>query len=413
LIAMRRREHWNVDRLPLAILLNVQVFCLIATWICPGSDVSILSRHATLFALPFACAAAASLVAWQFLPVTGTPIAQAAAANFLWILRAICVGELACSIGLVLTPFDILLAGGAFLLLAASELLEACGMNSETRVWTAEAILGAGALYFIAVGVLTLHRGFGMFILLGLGVALSAVRILVLRSPSLAVLDRPLHWTSLTMPMAAVALGIVRHLTNSQVVWMGANSLALLLAAAFYFWRGLETGRKSLHVLAAIILNIAIAFLARELTLTDPQFFMIPIGISALALVELLKREIPESFHNPLRYAGALVILVSPTYSIVGGSWIHLITLMIASVAVALLAIGLRVRALLYTGTAFLAADLTAMLVRTSMYDANILWIAGLLLGGGIIALGAYCEKHREELISRMHLVASTLKTWE
>jgi hypothetical protein len=185
------------------------------------------------------------------------------------------------------------------------------------------------------------------------------------------------------------------------------------LAAAFYFWRGIEGNRKELHVLAAFILNIALALLWRELEWTDPQFFMVPIGISVLVLIELLKAEIPERFHNPLRYVGALVILVSPTFHIVGGSWIYLLSLMVLSVAVALVAIGLRVRALLYMGSAFLLADLTAMLVRGYFQSSNVLWIAGLVLGAGIIALGAYCERHRELLQSRMHLLASTLKTWE
>ena len=48
-----------------------------------------------------------------------------------------------------------------------------------------------------------------------------------------------------------------------------------------------------------------------------------------LWLVELLKREIPESYRDPLRYAGALTILVSPTFHIVSGSWLHLISLMV------------------------------------------------------------------------------------
>ena len=134
-----------------------------------------------------------------------------------------------------------------------------------------------------------------------------------------------------------------------------------------------------------------------------------------MALVELFpaREKIPERFRNPLRYAGALVILVSPTFSIVGGSWVHLLTLMIASVAIVLLGIGLRVRALLYTGTAFLVADLVAIVVRGSVDNPNLLWIAGVLVGAGIVALGAYCEKHREDLVMRMHLLSSTLRTWQ
>jgi len=90
---------------------------------------------------------------------------------------------------------------------------------------------------------------------------------------------------------------------------------------------------------------------------------MIPVGITILALVEILKREIPAVWHNPLRYAGALTILVSPTFHIVDRSWLHLITLMVLATSVLLVSIGLRLRALMYTGVAFLVADLIAMVI--------------------------------------------------
>jgi hypothetical protein len=192
------------------------------------------------------------------------------------------------------------------------------------------------------------------------------------------------------------------------------NSLALLLVAAFYFWRGLEEQRRlPLLVAAAVVLNIALALLWRELHWSDPQFFMIPLGVSILSLVQLLKPEIPVGLHDPLRYLGALTILVSPTFEIVGGSWIPLLTLMIAAVAITLVAMGLRVRALMYTGTAFLAADLAAMVVRGSLDRPNVLWIAGLVVGAAVLALAAYCERHREHVLQRLRLLAAELQTWD
>src|SRR5262249_21209231 len=147
------------------------------------------------------------------------------------------------------------------------------------------------------------------------------------RRPALAPVRRPFALTAFAMPMIAVALGVYRHFA-APPTWLGANSLALLLAAGFYFWRGLECKHKPWLVLAGVILNVALMLLWDELAWTDPQFFMIPIGVSVLALTQLLHDEIPQRFHDPLRYLGALTILVSPTFHIVGGSWIHIATLM-------------------------------------------------------------------------------------
>ncbi|MCH8830892.1 MAG: hypothetical protein IID45_15055 [Planctomycetes bacterium] len=220
--------------------------------------------------------------------------------------------------------------------------------------------------------------------------------------------------TGTALPLLTILLGVVRHLTVPQPDWLGVNSLALLAAAAFYFWRGIERRNKPFLLLSAGVLNAGLAMLWRELQFSDPQFFMIPIGISILGLVQLLKREIPDRLHDPLRYLGALVILVSPVFHIVGdGSWLHLFTLMVAAVGVTLVAIGLRVRALMYTGTAFLLADLVAMVVRGSVDHPTLLWIVGILFGAAVIVLAAVCERHREQLLTRMRRLTAELESWE
>jgi hypothetical protein len=409
-MAWTGRATWA--RLPLAMLLNVHVLGFVPALVCPDASLTALSLHGNALALPIAVAAGLSLIAWQFAPVpTETELGPTIA--FRGILRGLCLaGVLAPLSHPSIDNLGALLAIAAFGSAALAEFIAGCRTGSEARVWVGEAIVAGGAVYLLHFGVLIVHHEFLMFTLLGVGIALKVLKECTARIPSLAVLARPLGATSFVMPLVAVAVGVARHFL-APVDWLGANSLAMLMAAAFYFWRGIEDERKEFHVLAAIVLNIALALLWRELAWSDPQFFMVPIGISILTLVELFHREIPARFRNSLRYAGALVILVSPTFHIVGGSWVHLLTLMIASVAIVLLGIGLRVRAMLYTGTAFLVADLVALVVRGSVDNPNLLWIAGVLVGAGIVALGAYCEKHREDLALRMHLLASTLKTWQ
>jgi hypothetical protein len=139
---------------------------------------------------------------------------------------------------------------------------------------------------------------------------------------------------------------------------------------------------------------------------------MVPLGASVLLLVQLLRREIPARLHDPLRYAGALMVLVSPTFHIVGGSWVHLLALMVLSIGVMLAAIATRVRALLYAGSAFLAADLVAMVVRGGIDDPSLLWVAGLAVGAGVLALGAFAERHREHLLQRVRVLSAALAAW-
>ena len=59
-----------------------------------------------------------------------------------------------------------------------------------------------------------------------------------------------------------------------------------------------------------------------------------------IAVVQLLKRELPREAQDPLRYIGALIVLVSPLFHIIDGSWIHLVSLLVLCVLVVLLAIG-------------------------------------------------------------------------
>jgi hypothetical protein len=299
-----------------------------------------------------------------------------------------------------------------------------CGESDETerfdgraaaqgRVWAALMIVAAGVGHLAMCGVITFGHGFSMFVVLGTGLLAWVISQLAARSAKTDFLTAPLAITGQCLPAVTVAIGLGRHFTDRHSIWLGMNSLALLMAAAFYFWRGLERRNSALLTGSAVIVNVALAFLWNELSWSDPQFFMFPLGVSLLGLVELLRSEIPEKAINPLRYAAALVILVSPTFHIVGGSWLHLFSLMVISVAVTLVAMGLRIRALMYTGVGFLVADLIAMLVRGSIDNPSILWIAGITFGTLVIGLAAYCERHREKLLQRMRLVASELDAWE
>jgi hypothetical protein len=406
----RNKGLWE----PALVLLNWQVLSLAISLLAPDA-VSLFAAemaHAAKLMVPMAALAAVSLLAWRRSAERDDATPLVIFHHFT--LHGVWAGLLILSLTLPALPlYDVILGALSFFVVAVAECVSACRHRSELRAWVAAALTGAAVGYLAYFRILHLGNGVGMFVVLGLGLLLWIGRELTLRRPMVDVLARPLGVLAYVMPAVTVVLGIGRHLITPEPAWLGVNSLAILLAGGFYFWRGLELQRRDLLTAAGVILNVALALLWRELHWTDPQFFMIPIGLTVLALVQMFRTELPGSLVDPLRYLGALLILVSPVFHIVGGSWIHLFTLMVASVLVVFLAIGLRVRALVYSGTGFLLADLVAMLVRGAVDHPNLLWLAGLSLGAGVLALAAYCERNREVLLQRMRLLSQTLQRWD
>lgn len=300
----------------------------------------------------------------------------------------------------------------AWFSLSAAAVIRAIRLQNSACVWLGEAVFVAALAYFHVAGVLNVSDSIVEFLVLFGGVALWCIGQSITIGTRFAVLAKPFQQTGFWLPLAVLPIAILRQFEHGDTVWTGANSLPLLGSAMFYFWRGMERQQLGTTILSAVLLNVACLFFCNDLHWTDPQVFLIPLGISVLAITELMNREIPAAYHDRLRFVGSLMILVSPTFNIVTGSWLHILTLMIASALLALVAIGLRVRVLLYTSTAFLLADLVALVARGSVDEPNVLWITGVALGALIIALGAACENHRETILARLRGLAAELEQW-
>jgi hypothetical protein len=393
------------------MLANGLALTLVVQWSAPEAESILeLTPAAWRIAAPaLAAAAAVSVAIWQ----RGHSDLATVQRVLLRFVAGLSLASLAPDVATGLSAAQAALVVITFAFLAGVELWSARRDEDERRVWLAEAVVGIAVGYLAAFGVIEFGRGLAMYVVLVCGLLLSLFGHLASRSVRTAVCTRTFCLTGLYLPLVTVGLGLYRHFAYAQTAWRGANSLALLIAAGFYFWRGLDRGEKRWVVTSAVIVDIALALLWRELDWSDPQLFLVPVGLSVLGVVELLKNEIPQPAHTPLRYVGALVILASPTFDVVSGSWLHILCLMVSSVALTLLAMGLRVRALMYTGTAFLVADLLAMLVHGSLRHLDVLWIAGLLLGAAVLSLAAFCENHRELLHQRLRLLAAELEAWE
>jgi len=298
----------------------------------------------------------------------------------------------------------------ASLMMAIQEFLVAARERREAGVWLAMGIVGMCALILLVHGWLFINSGYGVLVAVLVGLLMQWLSTICTKYKSFAVASRPLRVVGLTLPLLVTGFGIVSLvLLPTSMPWI---ALAIFMAAFSHAYQGWTTGQRWHVWLAITIANIGIANLNRMWGFEDLQLYLAPIGISVLGLVELMKREIPVSAHKPIRIVGSLFILVSPIFDIVAGSWWHMFSLMVLSVLVVLIAIGLRVRVLMFTGIAFLFADLLAMLVRSAIDHPQMLWASGLSLGLLVMAIAAICEVYRERLLSRMRFLSSELATW-
>ncbi|MGV3485997.1 MAG: DUF2157 domain-containing protein [Planctomycetaceae bacterium] len=290
--------------------------------------------------------------------------------------------------------------------IAANEWWVAVRDQRERHVWSGIVVVAMAVVWFNE------HHTFAVsdWLIRSALILIAPVALYLARQWSghsrLGILVRGLKIIGLASPFIVTAWSLLdwqRH---------AVESLTVFAAAMVLFVYSRATGQRRYTVASAVIMNLGIAALWADLSFTDPQFYLVPIGLTVIGLVQLLREELPAQARDPLRYVGALAILVSPCFEILGGSWWHLASLMVLSVVVILLAIGLRLRALIHTGAAFLCVDLVAMVIRSTIDHPGMLWMIGLLVGAVVIAIAAVCENHRERLLSRIRLLSAELSTW-
>lgn len=329
------------------------------------------------------------------------------------ILRAGLVVLSILSLNVELYPYILVIAMAVgFVVVAVSEIAQAVRKQQETYVWTACASLAIGGLFLFCQDIISFGVGISQFVLLGISMTGLVLARVAENNSNLAIIRRPMYTIGQTLPTLVASMAILRQLGGLGTSVTGFNSLALMLAAGIYFHQAITTRKRIFAFMAALIMNAGLTLLWRSMQWNELEFYLVPIGLSILGFVEMLKKELPTKAHDPLRYIGALTILVSPVFDILGGSWGHMFVLMVLSTVVTLLAIGLRIRVLMYTGSAFLLADLIAMVVRSTMDHPSLLWVCGVALGAGVIALAAFCENHRENLLARIRFVTAELATW-
>lgn len=411
LLLVNRQTLSRLQRTILAILANVHGLLLV------GGSMGMQGVATSLFASPesnllrlYFAALTISVIVFEYL----RPRLEEDLVEVWQVILRICGGLAVFTslLGESPTPVMSVITIATFSAAAIFEFWNAVRRQEELYIWNALVVIAGCAGWLVVERLIVPGAGMSQIMLM----ILSAITLTVAEKSRdhqrAHILIRPMRIIGVVLPLVVSFLALLRtSMAGSDV--RGLQALAVFGCAAIYFHQWLLSRRRLFLLLAGAVVNLAFVLLWRSLHFSDPQFYMVPIGLSVLGLIEILKKELPSSSHDPLRYIGALIILVSPVFDILSGSWAHLLSLLVLSTLVVLLSIGLRLRALMYTGTAFILADLAGMIFRATEDRMSLLWIGGLGLGVAVIALAAICENHRDRVLARIRSLSAALATWE
>jgi hypothetical protein len=168
-------------------------------------------------------------------------------------------------------------------------------------------------------------------------------------------------------------------------------------------------GSANQGLLGALFINFGVWVLLGsrdELAfVTHPQLWLIPMGLILLGAEFINRSQLAPWPSAVLRTLGLLCIYLSSTFDMLltglGNSVVLPVVLALLSVLGALLGILLRMRAPLLFGSAFLGVVIFAQIWHAAVdrQQAWVWWACGILLGLTILALFAYFEKHRNNVL--------------
>ena len=280
--------------------------------------------------------------------------------------------------------------------------------SDERSAFLAQGVLALGYLSVRLLGM-GAHPGPGDSLAALVGGALfTGLYFFVQREGSgLEVFRRPALVGAYLFPLAGLL----------SAPWGEPLQVAALLVghAAHFAALGTHPARRGLASLASVVAFNAALFLVWQGTgAGEPQYYVIPAGLSLLALLRVFRASIEEDTYARLRAVAVTGIYVAGAWKPLmfsdGGSMLLCVVLCVVGVG---FGIALRIRSYVYLGTAFLVTCIAANLVRFGMRDHRVaaasLFMLGLLVIGSMVMLSAY----RAALLQRYVRVRELLSTWE
>lgn len=280
--------------------------------------------------------------------------------------------------------------------------------KEEASAYMAQAVLALGYLSVRILGM-GAHPGPGDSLAALVGGALfTGLYFFVQREgSSLACFRRPAVLGAYLFPLAGLLSAPWR-----EPLYMAA--LMVGYAAHFAALASHPRNRGLASLTSVVAFNAALLLVWQGTGAGEAQFYVIPAGLSLLALLRVFRGALEEETYARLRALAVTAIYVAGAWKPLmfndGGSMLLCVTLCVVGVACG---IALRIRSYVYLGTAFLVTCIVANLVRFGMRDHRIaaasLFVLGLMVIGSMVMLSA----HRAALLQRYARVRAMLATWE
>lgn len=232
----------------------------------------------------------------------------------------------------------------------------------------------------------------------------------VMHRVGLSRFARPTRFFSLALPVLPLALALGEGGSLGE-----ARLFVLFAAATFYGIACYAMSWKPLGYTAAVLYNAFLWLLWGRIGwhLADhSQFFLIPVGLSAVLFAEVNRQSLGRPAVNAIRGVGLAVIylsLVFPVWQFASlGAWVALLLLSLAGIFAG---IGLRVQVFLWLGLAGFVLDVVYQLGRMGLEYPLAKWAIMLVLGILLVLFVALNEKKR--IVATLHEYLDRARQWE
>ncbi len=280
--------------------------------------------------------------------------------------------------------------------------------EDETSAFLAQGTLVLG---YLAVRLHALVSGLGaadsLAALVG-GALFSGLYVFVMREGAgLPAFRRPALWGAFLFPMAGLL----------TAPWHQPLYVAALLVgyAAHFAALAAHPSQRGMSSLVSVCsFNAALFFVWMGTGAGEPQYYVIPAGLSLLVLLRVFQDALTPDTRAKLRALAITIIYVAGAWKPLmfqdGRAMLLCVFLCLVGVAAGM---ALRIRSYVYLGSAFLVTCVIANLARFGIRDHRMGAAFLSLLGVGVVGFMVLFTAKRAELLERYERVRAMMSTWE